>query len=593
MKRKLKTLLLLLTLIIALSFIAEGKASFNITYDYGAASVKQQQIINSNPSSVFENDSIELSAPECEGFEFIGWYLEEDYITPVTSFTAKGNTVLYAKWYEMSYSIDYVLTADNIPISASDVTNSNPHIRTASEEVFLAEPVYISDNYTFEGWYTDKNYTQKVDIITAGTCKDITLYAHWVNSVFNIHYELGAVANSTYTTENPNPDIYTYGNITAILPAKTNDPAYSFEGWYTDEFFTQKADFIDAETSGDITLYANWNKTVYTVTYVLNNNSNISINDIDNPNESTRTADTDFILSNPITNDKNYIFAGWYTSPDFENYTKVSKINSGINENVTLYAKWEPAVYTITYDYGNIDTYLCPVANSNPNQYKYNDVITLTPLAVDGFIFNGWCTDEELKNPITEITADMYGDMTLYADFTEKTYTITYVLADKEVTEKQVGHKNSNIRTTSERFYFEDAQTINTDYSFGGWYFDAQFKEKANYIKAYTTANVTVYAKWIKNVSYIPEWGDASISDQLTASDARLILRHSAGLENFTDLQKRISDLNNDSVVTAEDARLALRLSAQLESVEDIKKEYSLPDIQLVEGEIIFVDNKN
>lgn len=591
MKIKLKSLLLLLLLIFTLSLAVNGKTSFDITYDYGVASVKEQQIVNPNPESATENAGIKLESPKCEGFEFVGWYLENDYITQVDSLTVTADTVLYAKWYEMSYSIDYVLTTQNIPISASDVVNPNPYIRTASEEIILSQPEYISDKYTFGGWYTDESYTEKIETIKSDTCKDITLYARWVNSQFNIFYELGEVSNSVYVTENPNVQIYTYGEKTLILPAKTNDPAYSFENWYFDEFFTQKAEYIDAETSGDVTLYANWNKTVYNITYILNNDCDIDIADIENPNDATRTADTDFVLSEPVTSDKSYVFAGWYTSPDFASYSRISKISSGINKNVTLYAKWEQAVYKISYDYAMIDTYQCPVTNTNPTKYLYGDVIELASLSVDGFIFNGWYSDANFNTPITHITSDMYGNITLYADFTEKTYTITYVLADKEVTENQVGNTNLNIRTTTERFYFDDPETINIDYSFGGWYFDAQFTQKASYISAYTTGNITVYAKWIKKVSYIPEWGDASLSEQLSAADARLILRHSAGLETFSDLQKKISDINNDSLVTAADARIALRVSAQIEDIESVIKKYSLPDIKVVEGEIVFIEN--
>lgn len=591
MKRKIKSLVFLLLLAALFGFASSAKTAYDITYDYGVAGEKAHQIVNSNPVSVQKNGTLTLTSPECPGFEFVGWYLEQDYITPVTSITVTGDTSLYAKWYKMSYSIDYVLTAANIPITSNEVINSNPHIRVSCEEVFLSEPEYVSDKYTFDGWYTDENYTNRIEIISADVCENLTLYAKWVNSEFNIFYELGPVANSVYTTQNPNPSTYTYGEATPIAPAVTNDPAYSFEGWYTDEFFSQKADLITAETVGDITLYANWNKTVYSVTYVLNNGCDIALSDIENSNAATRTADTDFVLSDPSTADKSYVFTGWYTSPDFDSYSKISKINSGVNENITLYAKWEQAVYKISYNYGMIDTYQCPVENTNPEKYLYGDVIELSPLEVEGFIFNGWCTDADLKNHISEISSDMYGDKVLYADFTEKTYTITYVLADKEVTENQVGNTNSNIRTTTERFYFDDPETINVDYSFGGWYFDAEFTQKADFIAAYTTQNITVYAKWTKNVSYIPVWGDASLSNQLSAADARMILRYSAKLESFSELQKQISDLNNDSQVTATDARLALRLSAGLESAELLVLKYSLPEIQLIDGEIVFVEN--
>ena len=135
----------------------------------------------------------------------------------------------------------------------------------------------------------------------------------------------------------------------------------------------------------------------------------------------------------------------------------------------------------------------------------------------------------------------------------------------------------------------EDAETINTEYEFDGWYLDPEYSEKVNYIKAYTTGNITLYAKWTKIIVYLPCWGDATLSEQLSAADARLILRYSAGLETgFTELQKRVSDINNDEKVNAADARLALRLSANIEKEKDLIKQFNLPDIKIEDGEVVF-----
>ncbi len=58
--------------------------------------------------------------------------------------------------------------------------------------------------------------------------------------------------------------------------------------------------------------------------------------------------------------------------------------------------------------------------------------------------------------------------------------------------------------------------------------------------------------------------GDVDSNGQITASDARLILRYSAKLEKFTDTQILSSDINADGKVTASDARLLLRYVAGL-----------------------------
>ncbi len=62
--------------------------------------------------------------------------------------------------------------------------------------------------------------------------------------------------------------------------------------------------------------------------------------------------------------------------------------------------------------------------------------------------------------------------------------------------------------------------------------------------------------------------GDMNENGKLEASDARLILRNSVGLEVFNERQKAIADCNADGNITAADARSTLRASVGLEQAE-------------------------
>lgn len=59
--------------------------------------------------------------------------------------------------------------------------------------------------------------------------------------------------------------------------------------------------------------------------------------------------------------------------------------------------------------------------------------------------------------------------------------------------------------------------------------------------------------------------GDVNIDGDITASDARLVLRASSELEHLTSVQEFLADMNSDSLTTASDARKILRISARLE----------------------------
>ena len=54
---------------------------------------------------------------------------------------------------------------------------------------------------------------------------------------------------------------------------------------------------------------------------------------------------------------------------------------------------------------------------------------------------------------------------------------------------------------------------------------------------------------------------------KITASDARLLLRYTAKLENLNSETLKYSDANRDGKITASDARLILRVSAKLDTI--------------------------
>ena len=60
--------------------------------------------------------------------------------------------------------------------------------------------------------------------------------------------------------------------------------------------------------------------------------------------------------------------------------------------------------------------------------------------------------------------------------------------------------------------------------------------------------------------------GDASPDGKITASDARVVLRIAAKLENPDEVTKESADINSDGKVTSSEARSVLRFAAKLDS---------------------------
>lgn len=78
--------------------------------------------------------------------------------------------------------------------------------------------------------------------------------------------------------------------------------------------------------------------------------------------------------------------------------------------------------------------------------------------------------------------------------------------------------------------------------------------------------------------------GDVNFDGQITAADARLILRRSARLIIFSDLQDMLADVDGDGKITAKDARIVLRISAGLPIDEDDDGGFSIEDTENVEN---------
>lgn len=86
---------------------------------------------------------------------------------------------------------------------------------------------------------------------------------------------------------------------------------------------------------------------------------------------------------------------------------------------------------------------------------------------------------------------------------------------------------------------------------------------------AVLTTLVMLIATCLVTEAAAAQLGDISLDDKITAADARLVLRASVGLENFTEEQNAIADVNGDGKLTAADARIILRVSVGLESLHE------------------------
>lgn len=116
----------------------------------------------------------------------------------------------------------------------------------------------------------------------------------------------------------------------ASVPTAPVKAGYTLDGWYADSGFTEKFDFNKKITS-DVSIYAKWSVTTYTIDYNLNSGSwNGS-----SPSTTYTLNDCGYAL--PVPTREGYIFEGWKNlSGNFiSNYPDVNHLR-----NLSLYASW-------------------------------------------------------------------------------------------------------------------------------------------------------------------------------------------------------------------------------------------------------------
>ena len=202
-----------------------------------------------NPTSYAEgNEEIKLQAPTRKGYKFVNWYSNKSMTKKATKIKANSteNKTFYAKWKKETYKISYKL-------DGGKNSSKNPKsYKVTTATIKLKAPT--KKGYTFEGWYSDKEFTKKVTSIKTGSAGDVKLYAKWSLNTYKISYKLNGGTNNKN-----NPKNYTVETSKITLKTPTRK-GYKFVGWYSNKGLTKKVTKISKGSTGNVTLYAKWKK---------------------------------------------------------------------------------------------------------------------------------------------------------------------------------------------------------------------------------------------------------------------------------------------------------------------------------------------
>lgn len=184
------------------------------------------------------------------------------------------------------------------------------------------------------------------------------------------------------------------------------------------------------------------------------------------------------VLFSPNTTRDGYSFDGWYT--DSVGGSKVSFPYS-TTSNATLYAHWT-RLYTITYNTMGGDSI-------SSEQVNEGTAFTFPIPHKNGYTFKGWYLDQNLTQP-AGTSAVITKNITLYAGWQINQYTITF--------NTNGGSTLSPVTQNYDTQILVAPATMQTGYTFKGWYLDDDFDHAASF--PYTiTKNAMLYAKWQAN----------------------------------------------------------------------------------------------
>lgn len=416
---------------------------------------------------VSSNLPITLPVPTRAGYEFGGWFLSSDFSGAAQTTIPAGtdsNVYVYAKWIK-TYNITYHL-------GGGENAESNP--QTFNEKTLpltLATPT--REGFTFAGWYQNPAYSgNQMTTIEIGTEKNVSLWAKWNAVEYSVSYNLNGGTNN-----DQNITKYTILD----TPVKLYNPTYEgfvFEGWFTkSDFSGEKITYLSKDNLGDVTLYAKWSQ-AYTITY----NTNGGLNDGRNPSVFTENTET-FSLYEATK--LNFTFLGWFDNEALSG-TPVTQITKGTKSNVVLWAKWSSAQITVTFNPNGGG--VSPMTKVVKKGGTYGELPTPTKA---GYKFDGWFTEIDGGTQVLPTTSVLSNaDHTLFAQWTENVYTVTYNLdGGTNAAGNPATFKRSNLPVL-----LYDA-TKNGEY-FAGWYLDAEFTKRVTKIDAGMLKNVELWARF-------------------------------------------------------------------------------------------------
>lgn len=439
---------------------------------------------------------INVNAGQRTGYEFQGLVDANgiQYVDAngnVTVSLTNGMT-LYESWSEIGFGEQYTIRFEEGGYAQSAVSDISVTVGSAVSDFPSITP---QAGWEFVGWFASGNgeSTQYSDGNTlreeyktfhiydyTADGKTITLYARY--EVKKVEYTF---YNGTQELTELTAEFEYNADITGKLPVLEDTDSQVFLGW----------SIYSYDISGDY-LITGGNAVVDTILYaVFRDKVNITFYEQTDGTPVVKSYPDGETITLPAPADyPGYAFAGWYDNPQFSRMP-VTRVTVYAGNTYTYYARWEETSYTITFEGEGTD-------GLSDIMYYYGDDDDLPEPERAGYSFAGWSLvpQEEMgvdDEPFYSISADMYGDKTLYAVWKPEVYTIYFDPNGGDAV------ATAGAATYGENYTFTPAER--TGYTFLGWFSATEggtqyTDDRGRSLDAWNeTGGRTLYAQWVIN----------------------------------------------------------------------------------------------
>lgn len=460
---------------------------------------KNSTVQFSSPSSEPSNTSVTVKvnyngsatfvANAGEGYEFVGWYSDENCQTLVNKTTPykvssiKADCTLYAKFKIINLNLKvYSVTEGKIDGAGGTVQlGTDPaaaQIETTVEWGTLATLTAKENaNYEFKGWFTDPQCSIKADSKILNNClytdktvgtaeikKDLTLYAEFsdvssrkvtANAVFggNIVDTAGTVQAGNSQEGAKSTAVVTNGD-SVTLVANTK-PNYKFMGWYSDmectttNLVSTKQQLVLTNVDANCEYYALFKLQSFSVTAVVDDDSvgtvKFTAPEVVGPSAVvTVSVDYDGSATFVAEPAEGYDFDGWYNdSSDTPVSNKATYVRENIKADFTLHARFKLKEFevkasavlngAVSNACGTVQAGDTKAASTVSTVAKWGESVALTATPKPGYSFSGWYTNPDCTQPYTgdyknnPLTTVIKANTTVYAKFEVEQKRVLYL----------------------------------------------------------------------------------------------------------------------------------------------------------------------